>query len=101
MVGKLDDYITPQLPEEGEPPKGWVRLEVPFTSVPALKQWRDLMGRFMETIGYYCEAPAPGTPHIAERARLAHLREEATRINRICRRENSRPGWPRAEGNDG
>lgn len=98
VVGKLEDYVTIG---EHESPIGWVRLEIPFTSIAALKQRRGLIGRFMETVTYYCKAPALGAPHIAERARLAYMREETIRMKRLVRSEPSRPGQQPIGGTDG
>ena len=64
---------------------GWVRLEVPFNSMPALRKWCDLAEGFIQTCRFYAQPRAAGDPYLSQRARLFHLRSEATQINREMR----------------
>ena len=64
---------------------GWVRLEVPFNSMQALKKWCDLAEGFIQTCRFYCQPRAAGDPYISQRSKLHHLRTEATAINRTMR----------------
>ena len=73
---------------------GWVRLEVPFHSIAALKKWRDLMKGFIAEVDWYCQPREPGMPYIDEVARLSHLRTSAVIINRNMRGHKG-PGRPK------
>lgn len=64
---------------------GWVRLEVPFNSMPALKKWCDLAEGFIQTCRFYCQPRAAGEHYLSQRSKLFHLRTEATAINREMR----------------
>lgn len=72
---------------------GWVRLEVPFHSVAALRKWSDLMKGFIAEVDFHCQPRGPGMPYLEERARLSALRTHAVIINRTMRGHKG-PGRP-------
>ena len=75
----------------------WVRLEVPVHSVAKLKYWADLVRGLLGTIDFYTQPRLPGTPEVSTRARLLHIRMEASDINRRVRGKNP-PGRPKKDG---